>query len=167
MAKRIFQHPPEVPSPTGRKYWRSIDELRDTPEFREWLGREFPAGAAEMEKDGLSRRNFLQLMGASMALAGFGVSGCRRPDSYLVPFSKSVEWVVPGRSLYYATAMPRREGAMPLIVETNDGRPNKDRRKSAFAGKQRCDGRLRSVIDSRSLRSRPFALFHQGRTEIR
>ncbi|MBV9656788.1 MAG: TAT-variant-translocated molybdopterin oxidoreductase [Verrucomicrobia bacterium] len=123
--KRVFQHPPEQPTPTGRKYWRSLGELRDTPEFREFLGREFPAGAAEMEGDGLSRRNFMQLMGASLALAGFGLSGCRRPESYLVPFAKSVEWLIPGKPLFYATAMPRRRGAMPLIAECNDGRPTK------------------------------------------
>ena len=123
--KRVFQHPPEQPNPTGRKYWRSIGELNDTPEFRGWLEREFPAGAAEMEGDSLSRRNFLQLMGASMALAGFGLSGCRRPEAYLVPYSKAVEWVIPGKAVFYATSMPRRRGAMPLIISTVDGRPIK------------------------------------------
>lgn len=134
MAKRIFHHPAEVPSPTGRKYWRSLGELRDTPEFRGWLEKEFPAGAAEMDGDGVSRRNFLQLMGASMALAGLGMSGCRRPESYLVPFSKSVEWVIPGKALFYATSMPRRNGGMPLIVETNDGRPTKIEGNPLFQG---------------------------------
>lgn len=123
--KRIFHHPPAKPSPTGRKYWRSLGELNDTPEFRGWLEREFPAGAAEMENDGVTRRNFLQLMGASMALAGFGLGACRRPEAYLVPMSKSVEWLIPGKALFYATAMPRRRGAMPLIVTTHDGRPTK------------------------------------------
>lgn len=123
--KRVFHHPPEQPSLTGRKYWRSLGELHDTPEFREWLGREFPAGAHEMELDGTSRRHFLKLMGASMALAGFGLTGCRRPESYLVPYSKSVEWVIPGKALFYATSMPRRRGAMPLIATTHDGRPTK------------------------------------------
>ena len=106
--KRVFQHPPEKPSLTGRKYWRSLGELDDTPEFRGWLEREFPAGAQEMEMDGTSRRQFLKLMGASMALAGFGLSGCRRPEAYLVPYSKSVEWLIPGKALFYATSMPRR-----------------------------------------------------------
>ena len=125
--KRVFHHPSEQPTPTGRKYWRSLGELQDTPEFRAALEREFPAGAAELAagEDGVTRRNFLQLMGASLALAGFGVSGCRRPETYLMPFSKSVEWLVPGRPLFYATAMPRRRGAMPLIGECNNGRPTK------------------------------------------
>ena len=123
--KRVFEHPPERPNPTGRKYWRSVGELNDTPEFRGWLEREFPAGAAEMEGDGLSRRNFMQLMGASLALAGFGLSGCRRPEAYLVPYSKSVEWTIPGKNVFYATNMPRRRGGMALIAATTEGRPLK------------------------------------------
>ena len=121
--KRIFQHP--APSQTGKQYWRSLGELSDTPEFRGWLEREFPAGAAELEGDEVSRRSFLKLMGASMALAGFGLSSCRKPEMHLVPFTKSAEWVIPGKELYYATAMPRRYGAIPLVVATVDGRPIK------------------------------------------
>src|SRR5437660_5525691 len=121
--KRILQHPPE--SLTGKRYWRSLGELSDTPEFREWLEREFPTGAAELKGDEWSRRSFLKLMGASMALAGFGLNGCRRPEAHLVPFTKNVEWTIPGKFLYYATAMPRRTGAIPLIATTVDGRPIK------------------------------------------
>ncbi|MGH8093750.1 MAG: TAT-variant-translocated molybdopterin oxidoreductase [Chthoniobacterales bacterium] len=121
--KRVLQHP--APSLTGRQYWRSLGELSDTPEFRNWLEREFPAGAAELAGDDVSRRNFLKLMGASMALAGFGLSSCRKPEMHLVPFTKSAEWVIPGKFLYYATAMPRRNGAMPLVATTVDGRPIK------------------------------------------
>ena len=64
-------------------------------------------------------------MGASMALAGFGLNGCRRPEAHLVPFTKSAEWTIPGKPLFYATAMPRRTGAIPLVVTTHDGRPTK------------------------------------------
>ena len=123
--KRVFQHPPETPSPSGRKYWRSLGELNDTPEFRGWLEREFPQGAAEMEGDNVSRRNFLSLMGASLALAGFGLSGCRRPEAYLVPYTKAVEWTIPGKNVLYATNMPRRRGGMPLVATTTEGRPIK------------------------------------------
>ncbi len=121
--KRVLQHP--APSTTGKQYWRSLGELSDTPEFRGWLEREFPAGAQEMEADEVSRRSFLKLMGASMALAGFGLNSCRKPEMHLVPFTKSAEWTIPGKPLYYATAMPRRHGAMPLVVSTVDGRPIK------------------------------------------
>jgi MoCo/4Fe-4S cofactor protein with predicted Tat translocation signal len=121
--KRVFEHPPE--KLTGKRYWRSLGELSDTPEFRGWLEREFPAGAAQLEGDEWSRRGFLKMMGASMALAGFGLTSCRRPEAHLVPFSKSVEWAIPGKALFYATAMPRRTGAIPLVVTTHDGRPTK------------------------------------------
>src|SRR5207237_1615356 len=64
-------------------------------------------------------------MGASMALAGVGLTSCRRPEMHLVPFTKSAEWTIPGKALYYATAMPRRNGAIPLVATTVDGRPIK------------------------------------------
>src|SRR6266513_3217119 len=121
--KRVFQDPPKPLS--GKHYWRSLGELSDTPEFREWLEREFPAGTAELNGVEWSRRSFLKLMGASMALAGFGLNGCRRPELHLVPFTKNVEWTIPGKFLYYATAMPRRTGAIPLLATTVDGRPIK------------------------------------------
>src|ERR1041384_7598051 len=121
--KRVFHHPPE-PS-NGTKYWRSIGELNGTPEFQQWLEREFPSGAAQLNGDEWSRRGFLKLMGASMALAGVGLTSCRRPELHLVPFTKNVEWTIPGKFLYYATAMPRRTGAIPLIATTVDGRPIK------------------------------------------
>jgi MoCo/4Fe-4S cofactor protein with predicted Tat translocation signal len=121
--KRVFEHPPE--SLTGKKYWRSLGEFSHAPGFKDWLEREFPAGASELGQDDWSRRDFLKLMGASMALAGVGLTSCRRPEAHLVPFTKSAEWTIPGKALYYATAMPRRNGAIPLIATTVDGRPIK------------------------------------------
>ena len=121
--KRIFRHPPEPA--TGRKYWRSLEEFADTPEFREKLAREFPRGAAELEGDELSRRSFMKFMGASVALAGLSLTGCRRPLLHGVPYSKGIEWQVPGNALHYATSMPRRGGALPLIATTYNGRPTK------------------------------------------
>src|SRR5580693_4346622 len=121
--KTVFRHPREVF--TGKRYWRSLEELADTPQFRTWLEREFPAGAAEMELDGVSRRNFLRLMGASMALAGIGLSGCRRPEAYVVPYTKSVEWLIPGKAVLYTTSMPGPLGGLPLIATTYEGRPTK------------------------------------------
>jgi MoCo/4Fe-4S cofactor protein with predicted Tat translocation signal len=121
--KRVVEHPSE--SATGKRYWRSLGEFANTPGFREWLEREFPAGVSEFESNEWSRRDFLKLMGASMALAGVGLTSCRRPELHMVPFTKSVEWTIPGKFLYYATAMPRRDGAVPLIATTVDGRPIK------------------------------------------
>ena len=121
--KNIFQHPPEPTS--GKKYWSSLDQLAETPEFKARLEREFPQGASEFNEDGVSRRNFMKLMGASTALAGIGLSACRRPELHLVPFTKSVEWAIPGKPLFYATSMPSIRGYLPLIVTTHDGRPTK------------------------------------------
>ena len=110
--KRIFNHPP-APK-TGKHYWRSLEEYADTPEsFRAKLEREFPQGAAELEGNEVTRRGFMQFMGASLALAGLGLTGCRRPELHIVPMSKGVEWQVPGNALHYATSMARRGGADP------------------------------------------------------
>ena len=121
--KRTLHHPES--NPNGRTYWRSLGEYARTPDFEEWLHREFPAGAAEWENDPLSRRSFLRLMGASLALAGLSLTGCRRPEAHLVPFTQSPEWVVPGRKMSFATAQPRRRGSIPLLATTFDGRPVK------------------------------------------
>ena len=121
--KRIFKHPP-APT-TGRKYWRSLEEFADTPAFRAKLAQEFPRGASELEGDELTRRSFMKFMGASVALVGIGLTGCRRPELHAVPYTKGVEWQIPGNALHYATSMPRRGGALPLIATTYNGRPTK------------------------------------------
>jgi MoCo/4Fe-4S cofactor protein with predicted Tat translocation signal len=127
MSKRTWHHP-EVPAGETTVSWRSAGQLEDSPAFREWLEREFPQGAAEMADESemeTSRRSFLKLMGASTALAGFGMAACRRPESYIVPYTKAPEWVIPGKATYYASAMPRATGATPLLVTTFEGRPTK------------------------------------------
>ena len=112
---------------TGRRYWRSLDELADTPDFKDWLHREFPVGASEMVEDGTSRRNFLKLMSASFAFAGIATlgAGCRRPEEHLEPFGKQPENYTFGDAQYFATAMPTRTGAIPLVVKSYEGRPVK------------------------------------------
>src|SRR5213595_3928591 len=107
----------------GRTYWRSLEELADTPEFREYVGREFPYQASEFT-DPAGRRQFLKLMGASLALAG--VSACtRQPPEKLVPYVQQPEEIVPGRPLFFATAMPQGELAAPVLAENHMGRPTK------------------------------------------
>src|SRR5882724_1569795 len=116
--------PPTCPEPeSGRKYWRSLDQLAETPEFREWVNREFPQGASEWA-DPVSRRHFVKIMSASFLLAGFG-SGCRRPEQRILPFSKMPENYLHGVPQYYATAMPTRGSAIALVAKSNDGRPTK------------------------------------------
>jgi molybdopterin-containing oxidoreductase family iron-sulfur binding subunit len=126
----------QSPAPvTGRRYWRSLDELADTPEFKDWLHREFPTGASEME-DGQSRRNFLKIMSASFALAGVATlgAGCRRPEEKLEPFGKQLENYTFGEAQYFATAMPTRTGAVPLVVKSYEGRPIKIEGNSLYPG---------------------------------
>ena len=127
MSKRIWQHP-EVPAGETTVSWRSLGQLEDTPEFRSWMEREFPQGVAEMDNEEdaeTSRRSFLKLMGASTALAGFGMVACRRPESYIVPYNKAPEWIIPGKATYYASSRPTASGAVPLVVTTFEGRPTK------------------------------------------
>jgi molybdopterin-containing oxidoreductase family iron-sulfur binding subunit len=123
--KRKFEHP--APSQneqlTGPKYWRSLDELTGTPGFKAQIEREFPEGAAEL--DGVDRRHFMKIMAASFALGGAGLAGCRRPEKFILPYGKSVEGIIPGLPSYYATAMPLRKAALPLLAETHQGRPTK------------------------------------------
>ena len=107
----------------GRTYWRSLEEVAETPEFKEFLHREFPQNASEW-LDPVGRRGFLKLMGASMALAG--VSACtRQPDEAIVPYVRQPEELVPGKPLFYATAMPFAGSGVGLLVESHEGRPTK------------------------------------------
>src|SRR5215471_2257085 len=127
----LVRTPRDLPRLNGRAgappVWRSLDEAADTPEFRDFLEREFPAGASELSEP-TTRRTFLQIMGASVALAGAAtIPGCRRPDHKIMPYSAKVpEDVIPGKPLYYATSMPLPGGgAEGLLVETHEGRPTK------------------------------------------
>jgi MoCo/4Fe-4S cofactor protein with predicted Tat translocation signal len=81
-------------SVTGLKYWRSLDQLAETPEFRAWVGNEFPGGTEML--DSQSRRNVLKLMAASFGLAG--LTACRRPIEHVLPYSKGVEDLIPGQA---------------------------------------------------------------------
>lgn len=120
--KRIWQHPPEAK--TGKRYWRSLNQLAQTPAAIEAKVREFPEGVERMTDEAdaeTSRRSFMKLMGASTALAG--MAACRRPEIHIRPYAKAPEWVIPGKVLFYATAMPRAGGATPMVVHTFEGRP--------------------------------------------
>src|SRR5882762_11326560 len=119
MSKTIPPTCPETQS--GPEYWRSLDELAGTPEFRRWVEREFPAGASEFN-DPVSRRHFVKIMSASFLLAGVGLTGCRRPEEKTLPFGKQPEGYLHGVPQYFATAMPIRGSAIPLVARSNDGR---------------------------------------------
>jgi molybdopterin-containing oxidoreductase family iron-sulfur binding subunit len=107
----------------GKKYWRSLEELADTPLFREFVEREFPQQAEEWNNP-VERRTFMKLMGASLALAG--LSGCVfQPPEKIVPNVTQPEEHVPGKALFFATAAPLFGAATPVLVRSNEGRPTK------------------------------------------
>ncbi|MGB8510631.1 MAG: TAT-variant-translocated molybdopterin oxidoreductase, partial [Pyrinomonadaceae bacterium] len=107
----------------GREYWQSLEELAGSDEFDEMLHREFPQHAAEWD-EGTDRRSFLKLMGASLALAG--LSGCSyQPPESIVPYVKQPAEIIPGKPLFFATAMPLGGAATGLLVRSNMGRPTK------------------------------------------
>ena len=104
-------------------YWRSLGELADTQEFREYLHREFPEQASEWN-DPKGRRQFLKLMSASLALAG--VAACtKQPPEEIVPYVRQPEDLVPGRPLFFASAIPFSGVAQPVLVESHMGHPTK------------------------------------------
>jgi molybdopterin-containing oxidoreductase family iron-sulfur binding subunit len=110
-------------APSGKQYWRSLEELADSPVFEEFVQREFPQQAEEWN-DPVERRTFLKLMGASLALAG--LSGCViQPPEKIVPYVKQPEDGNPGQGLYFATAFSLGGIATPLLARSNEGRPTK------------------------------------------
>jgi len=110
----------------GRDYWRSLEELAETPEFQHYLYNEFPRQGSVLAgaSSGLDRRNALKLMAASLALAG--MSACTvQPTEKIVPYVRAPEDLVYGQPLFFATAMPLGGSAIGLLVESHEGRPTK------------------------------------------
>lgn len=114
-----------VSATDGKLFWRSLDELADTPEFADYVKREFPQGIGEWN-DPLERRRFLQLMAASLSFAGLGAAGCiRQPEEKLVPYVRQPDNFVPGRALEFATAFTLGGYATGVLVKSLLGRPTK------------------------------------------
>ncbi len=111
-----------IASQPAGTYWRSLDELAATPEFRRYIENEFPEQAAEFN-DPRGRRNFLKLMGASLALAGVSAGCSYQPPEGYVPYVRQPENFIPGKPLFFATAHP--QGGMGLLVQSTGGRPTK------------------------------------------
>ncbi len=117
--------PAATPTPapvTGPEYWRSLDQLADTPEFRQWVEREFPDDAAAV-LDGQSRRTMLKIMGASFGLAG--LAACSRPEYRLAPQARGREDYIPGAPYNYTSVFALGGHASGLVVQTYEGRPSK------------------------------------------
>ncbi len=107
----------------GKRFWQSLDDLADAPGFEEMLHEEFPRQASELT-DGVSRRGFMKVMGASLALAG--MTGCtKQPDEQIYPYIKQPEDLVIGKPNYFATAYPFPTGAVPVLVKSDTFRPVK------------------------------------------
>jgi MoCo/4Fe-4S cofactor protein with predicted Tat translocation signal len=106
------------------KFWRSLDELTDAEDIKVWLHREFPEKASEFtDPDG--RRQFLQLMGASVALAGLSSACTRQPAEAIIPYVKAPEQFIPGKPVYFATVLSTDGAAQGVLVESHMGRPTK------------------------------------------
>jgi len=108
---------------TGRRFWKNLDELAETPEFHELMQEEFPRQSTEWV-DSVSRRGFMKVMGASLALAG--LAGCtKQPDETIYPYIRQPEDLVLGNSMFFATAFPFPTGAVPVLVKSQEFRPIK------------------------------------------
>jgi MoCo/4Fe-4S cofactor protein with predicted Tat translocation signal len=110
---------------TGRRFWKNLDELAETPSFQELMREEFPRQAGSGEwVDSVSRRGFLKVMGASLTLAG--LAGCtKQPDEAIFPYVKQPEDLVFGKAMYFATAYPFPTGAIPVLIKSESFRPIK------------------------------------------
>lgn len=109
---------------TGRAYWRSLEEVADTPEFQKWVEDEFPNRSTLLQ---INRRDMLKFMGASIALAG--LSGCRGvflPEDKVVPYVKAPEELVTGVPLFYASSLELSGYGTGVLVEQHEGRPHED-----------------------------------------
>ncbi len=105
------------------RFWRSLEQLKGNDDFQQQLYREFPEGATEWT-DEVSRRGFLKLMSASLALAG--MTGCTKlPIETIIPYVRQPEELIPGKPLFFATAMSLGGYAAPLLARSNEGRPTK------------------------------------------
>ncbi|MEP6756727.1 MAG: TAT-variant-translocated molybdopterin oxidoreductase [Chthonomonadales bacterium] len=120
---------------TGREYWRGLDEIAETEDFQLWLEDEFPNRSTLLQLD---RRDFLKIMGASMAMAG--LVGCRNlPQDKIVPYVKQPEEMTLGKPLIFATTATINGYGRGLLVSSREGRPvklegNPDHPASAFPG---------------------------------
>jgi MoCo/4Fe-4S cofactor protein with predicted Tat translocation signal len=111
-----------MPSKSAPKYWRSLEQLENSPEFLEFMHREFPVAASEYPA-GISRRRWMQLMGASFALAS--VAGCRWETEKIAPLVHRPEGYVPGMPQHFATTIELAGAPRHLLVTCYDGRPIK------------------------------------------
>ncbi|MBK5258613.1 MAG: TAT-variant-translocated molybdopterin oxidoreductase [Thermoanaerobaculia bacterium] len=106
----------------GKEYWRSLEELSRSEVFDDFFHSEFPQQALALDK-GVDRRDFVKLMGASVAMAG--LTACRPPDEKIIPYVNQPENLIPGKPIFFASAMPLGGYAKGVLVESHMNRPTK------------------------------------------
>ncbi|MFP5246447.1 MAG: TAT-variant-translocated molybdopterin oxidoreductase [Thermoanaerobaculia bacterium] len=106
----------------GKEFWRSLEDLSRSEVFDDFMHQEFPQQAIPLER-GANRRDFMKLMGASVAMAG--LTACRQPAEAIVPYVNQPESIIPGKPLYFASAMPLGGVATGVLVESHLNRPTK------------------------------------------
>ncbi len=112
--------PPAVSPQAPDPYWRSLEQLAGAEDYQRWLKQEFEDGA-DLPPDSVSRRKFMGVVAASVALAG--LTSCRKPYTKILPFAKRPEGVVPGRAEHYATTYVSGGYGLGTLVTSHDGRP--------------------------------------------
>ena len=106
-----------------KKYWLDLKDLAGDKEFKNSMQREFLNPLPSAKEAGSSRREFLQLMGAGLALTA---EGCfRRPTEKIVPYIKRPEDVIPGEANFYASSYYDGGEGFSILVKTREGRPIK------------------------------------------
>ena len=106
---------------SGGTYWKGLEEIAETPEYKQWLEDEFPNRSSIPDID---RRGFMKFVGASLALAG--LSGCRNlPQEKLIPHVKAPEDLIPGKPVDYASAFVLGGYGHGILVQSNEGKPTK------------------------------------------
>jgi len=122
----LFNMPSVTQSKNEKMWWRSLDEVVTCDDVQTHIRDEFPEGSSELMATGEDRRHFLKIMGASMALAGLGVAGCRRwPKEHIVPYAHRPEGTMPGIPEHFASCFDFGGIAQGVLVTSNDGRPTK------------------------------------------
>jgi len=97
-------------------YWKSLKDISTSDDYDRYLKQ-----SEHHEDNGLSRRNFLSLVAASVALAG--LEGCKKPVQKIIPYVEAEIATVPGIPKHYASTMPFKNNALGIIIENHDERP--------------------------------------------
>jgi MoCo/4Fe-4S cofactor protein with predicted Tat translocation signal len=112
-----------------KQYWKGVEQLTNQPEFVKYANKEFPrdlpfkSGRIEEESEGNSRRDFLKMMGFSVAAAS--LAACEAPIRKAIPYLNKPESIDPGIPNYYASTYTNGGNYCSIVVKTREGRPIK------------------------------------------